>query len=133
MCTSCLARFTTYERLEELPLLVAKRSGIREPFDRLKLVSGVKAAAKGRPVTVAQLDALATEVEDDLRLLGPDVSSEQVGLAVLDALRLLDEVAYVRFASVYKNFDGADDFRQELTLLAKATSPKSPTGGRIAT
>jgi transcriptional repressor NrdR len=124
LCLSCLHRFTTYERVEEVPLVVVKRSGQREPFDRAKVVAGVQAAAKGRPVGPDQLDALATDVEDAMRLDGPEVTTAHVGVAVLDALRHLDEVAYLRFASVYKGFDAASDFERELTLLAKGTPPK---------
>ena len=124
LCLTCQHRFTTYERLEEAALVVVKRSGQREPFDRAKVVAGMQAAAKGRPVTAEQLEAIATDVEDAMRLDGPEVSSAQVGRAVLDALRLVDEVAYMRFASVYKGFDDAEDFQRELTLLAKGTAPK---------
>jgi transcriptional repressor NrdR len=124
LCVACGERFTTYERIEEIPLVVAKRSGRREPFDRAKVVAGVQAAAKGRPVTADQLESLANDVEDAMRLDGPDVTSTQVGLAVLDALRVVDSVAYMRFASVYKNFDDAADFQRELRLLAKGTAPK---------
>ena len=123
-CLSCGYRFTTFERLEEVPLVVVKRSGQREGFDRAKVVAGIRAAAKGRPVTDDQLEALATDVEDAMRLDGPEVTSAHVGLAVLEALRHLDEVAYMRFASVYKNFGGAADFERELTLLAKSSAPK---------
>ena len=130
LCPACGARFTTYERIEVAPLVVIKRSGQREPFDRAKVVAGVRAAAKGRPVDVEQLELLAADVEDSVRLDGPEVTSAQVGLAVLDALRHLDEVAYVRFASVYKNFAAAADFEREVTMLgagralAKGTEPK---------
>jgi transcriptional repressor NrdR len=125
LCPECAFRFTTYERMEEAALAVVKRSGDKEPFDRAKVVAGVRSAAKGRPVAVEQIEALATDVEDVMRLEGPEVTTAQVGLAVLDALRVLDEVAYVRFASVYKGFDAAADFERELTLLAKGTAPKS--------
>ena len=127
-CPACRYRFTTYERIDEVPLVVVKRSGEREPFVRAKIVAGLQAAAKGRPVTVEQLDALAIGVEDSLRLTGSEVSSAQVGLAVLERLRLLDEVAYLRFASVYKNFDAAADFQRELALLAKESAPKAGRG-----
>ena len=110
--------------MEEVPLVVVKRSGQRQPFDRAKLVAGVRAAAKGRPVSEQALDDLATEVEDAMRLDGPEVTSAHVGVAVLDALRSVDEVAYLRFASVYKSFDAASDFERELILLAKGTPPK---------
>lgn len=124
-CLACGRRFTTYERVEEVPLVVVKRSGDREPFDRAKVIAGVRAAAKSRPLTDDQLDALSGDVEELLRLGGGgDVQSEQIGLLVLEHLRDLDPVTYVRFASVYKGFDNASDFARELTLLTKATAPK---------
>jgi transcriptional repressor NrdR len=103
---------------------VIKRSGDKELFDRAKIVAGLEAATKGRPVTPESLVALATEVEDAMRLTGGDVTSSQVGQAVLNRLRKLDEVAYLRFASVYKEFDDAADFKRELTLLDKRTAAK---------
>jgi transcriptional repressor NrdR len=118
-CLSCSNRFTTYERLEEVPFLVCKSHGVREPFDRAKIVAGVAAASKGRPVTHEQIEALAERVEDDARLRGTEISTASLGLDVLEALRRLDEVAYLRFASVYKNFDAAADFQRELVNLKK--------------
>jgi transcriptional repressor NrdR len=118
-CPMCGFRFTTRERLEEIPLMVTKRSGSRVPFDRSKVIAGVSAATKGRPVESSTIDALADRVEETLRAIGAEVSSAQVGHAVLEQLRELDEVAYLRFASVYKNFDQAADFRRELALLEK--------------
>ncbi len=123
-CLVCGRRFTTYERLEEVPFVVAKRSGQREPFDRAKIVAGLAAAAKNRPVSVTDMEGLAADVEEELRLSGHEVSTQQIGVAVLDRLRLLDEVAYLRFASVYKDFSGAVDFEREVVLLTKATAPK---------
>lgn len=105
--------------------MVVKRSGEREPFDRLKVVAGLKAACKNRPVADVALDALATEVEESVRLDGPEVTSQQIGLAVLERLRHVDEVAYVRFASVYKGFDDPSDFEREIGLLTKNAEPKS--------
>jgi len=105
-------------------LWVLKRGGQREPFDRSKVVSGVRAATKNRPVTEDQLDALAQDVEDALREVGAEVTSEQVGLAVLERLREVDEVAYLRFASVYKGFEDVGDFQREVGLLTKTTAPK---------
>lgn len=122
-CLACTRRFTTFERLEELPLLVVKRSGDRVPFDRAKVAEGVRAATKGRPVSDQAIDALAADVEEHIRVCGPEVPSTEVGLAVLEGLRGLDEVAYVRFASVYKGFDDPADFTREIGLL-KATDPK---------
>lgn len=128
-CLACGQRFTTYERVEEVPLVVVKRSGSRQPFDRAKVVSGIEAAAKNRPVTPEQIATMAGDVEESLRMAGPDVSSEEVGLAVLDRLRAIDEVAYLRFASVYKGFSAAGDFEREAGLLKKSTEPKPATSG----
>jgi transcriptional repressor NrdR len=122
-CLACGQRFTTYERLEEVPLVVAKRSGERQPFERAKVEAGVRAAAKNRPVTPEQIARLSGDVEEEMRFAGPEVSSQQVGLAVLDRLRALDEVAYLRFASVYKGFSAAGDFEREAGLL-KSSEPK---------
>jgi transcriptional repressor NrdR len=124
-CPECSFRFTTYERLEEVPLVVVKSSGGREAFDRAKIVQGVTAASKGRPVDSAQIEMLAVSVEDEVRLVGGDVSSARIGLAVLDRLRVFDEVAYLRFASVYKDFDAAADFQSELDLLAKSDAERT--------
>jgi transcriptional repressor NrdR len=123
-CLGCGRRYTTFERAEEVALVVLKRSGERQPFDRRKVVGGLRSACKGRPVSPERLEALALEVEERLRLEGGEVTSAQVGLVVLDRLRSLDEVAYVRFASVYKSFGGVADFAREITLLAKDTEPK---------
>jgi transcriptional repressor NrdR len=122
-CLACGRRFTTYERLEEAPLVVLKRSGGREPFRRAKVEAGVLAAAKNRPVTAAQVEALAVEVEEALRIEGPELPSARIGAIVLDRLRALDEVAYLRFASVYKGFEGPDDFEREVGLLSKRPGP----------
>jgi transcriptional repressor NrdR len=123
-CLACGHRFTTYERVEEAPLIVVKRSGQRQPFDRSRVVIGLRAAAKGRPLATHALEDLAAAVEESLRDAGGgDVPSEVVGRAVLERLLHLDEVAYMRFASVYKGFGGAADFSRELQLL-KSTAPK---------
>ena len=122
-CPECAYRFTTYERLEGAPLMVLKRSGGRQPFDRAKVADGIRSACKGRPVPDEMVDELAEAVEDDVRLeaaAGTDVTSSLVGHCVLERLRTVDEVAYMRFASVYKNFDDASDFRRELALLKKS-------------
>ncbi len=119
-CLGCGRRFTTYERLEEAPLVVVKRSGQRVPFDRNKIVSGIRAAAKNRPVGGEAMDALGVEIEETLRLEGPEASTERIGRAVLDRLRELDEVAYLRFVSVYKGFEDLTDFEREVVLLTRA-------------
>jgi transcriptional repressor NrdR len=123
-CLACGGRFTTYERLEEVPFVVLKRSGLREPFDRVKLIAGMQAAAKNRPLPQPILEQIAAEIEETLRLDAPEVTSERLGVAVLDALRTRDEVAYMRFASVYKAFTDAGDFEREAGLLEKVTTPK---------
>lgn len=123
-CLSCGRRFTTFERVDEVPLWVVKRSGQREPFDRAKLVAGVRAACKNRPVTEELLDDLAARVEDALRAISPEPTSQQVGVAVLEQLKDLDDVAYLRFVSVYKGFEDIDDFQREVGLLIKTTEPK---------
>jgi transcriptional repressor NrdR len=110
--------------MDEVPLMVTKTHGGREPFDRGKLISGVKAASKGRPVDDEAINSLADSVEEELRTTGGgDVPSTKVGLAVLERLRALDEVVYMRFASVYKNFDAAEDFQREAALLDKSPVP----------
>lgn len=106
--------------------MVVKRSGLREPFDRSKVILGLRSATKNRPVTEAQLDALSQEVEDAVRESGTEPTTQQVGLAVLERLSSLDDVAYLRFASVYKGFEDADDFQREVGLLTKTTAPKQP-------
>ena len=123
-CLGCGRRFTTFERVEEQPLWVIKRSGLREPFDRSKLVAGVRAACKNRPVTDEMLQDLAQRVEESLRGVSTEPSSQQVGVAVLEQLKATDDVAYVRFASVYKGFEDLGDFQREVGLLTKTTEPK---------
>ncbi len=123
-CLVCGRRFTTFERVEELPLWVVKRSGLREPFDRAKVIAGVKAACKNRPVSEEAMQSLAQRVEEVLRDRGAELTSQQIGVAVLEQLKALDEVAYVRFASVYKGFEDLGDFEREVGLLTKTTAPK---------
>ena len=113
-CMACGRRFTTFERLETQPLFVEKRSGDRVPFDPERIEAGVQAAAKGRPVSDAERQRLVDDVELEIRHEGPEVSTERIGLAVLERLRALDDVTYMRFASVYKDFDALDDFEREL-------------------
>ena len=121
-CEGCGRRFTTFERLEEVPLMVRKRSGDIEPFDASKVAAGVSAACKSRPVDPGQIAELVGEVEDALRAHGREVDTDQVGLEVLTRLRALDEVATVRFASVYKSFDTISDFEREIHLLQQSPS-----------
>ena len=123
-CLDCGRRFTTFERVEEQPLWVVKRSGQREPFERAKLVAGVRAACKNRPVSDEELQELAQQVEEVLRMESTEPTTQQVGVAVLEQLKALDEIAYVRFASVYKGFEDLGDFQREVGLLTKTTEPK---------
>jgi transcriptional repressor NrdR len=114
-CPACGRRFTT---VEEAVLAVVKRSGVSEPFNRSKVVAGVRRACQGRPVDEAQLQQLAQQVEDAVRASGvAEVPSQEVGLAILQPLRELDEVAYLRFASVYRAFSSVEDFEKEITEL----------------
>jgi transcriptional repressor NrdR len=124
-CRRCGLRFTTFERVELPVLAVRKRSGAVVPFERDRVLDGMARAAKGRVAPEALEDAAAA-VEHELRAMGRrEVTSEQVGLQVLVQLRDLDEVAYVRFASVYKDFQGPEDFELELSSLRKDAPPKS--------
>lgn len=117
-CLSCAERFTTYERREETPLMVVKKDGTSEPFDRGKLMRGLMVATTKRNVSVEQLEALIDDVESALRnSFSSEVGSRQVGDMVLLRLRDLDRVAYVRFASVYKEFQDLDEFTSELKAL----------------
>lgn len=123
-CSACSQRYTTFERIEEIGFYVVKRSGERELFNRAKILSGVRAACKNRPVDEESLEQLVLGIEEAMRLLNRDVSSEEVGLVTLEALGTVDEVAYVRFASVYKGFEGTEDFAREIGMLVKTTAPK---------
>ena len=123
-CSACSQRYTTFERIEEMGFYVIKRSGERELFDRAKILSGVRSASKNRPVDEEALGKLVLGIDEAMRLLNRDVSSEEVGLVTLEALRLVDDVAYVRFASVYKGFEGTEDFAREIGMLVKTTAPK---------
>ena len=117
-CVACSERFTTYERREETPLMVVKKGGEREPFDRDKLLKGLARATVKRKITMAQLEALVDDIEAQLRnSFKYEVPSEQVGAMVLKRLKILDGVAYVRFASVYRDFQDVDDFVEELDRL----------------
>jgi len=128
-CPSCGRRFTTQETVI---LMVAKRSGATEPFTRDKIVKGVRRACQGRPVTEDQLAILAQQVEDEMRSSGcAEVPSHEVGLAILRPLRELDEVAYLRFASVYRGFESVADFEKEIAALRADHNGAGRDGARI--
>lgn len=126
-CLSCGRRFTTYERVEQLGLVVVKRDGTTEAYDREKMVAGIRKALVSRPVTEEQVTALVSKIEERLRRKGPQITSQQVGLEVLSNLQRLDQVAYVRFASVYKDFQEIGDFERELGLLLQKKETKART------
>ena len=116
-CLSCHQRYTTFERIEEGPLWVEKRSGEREVFERSKLLGGISAALKNRPISEESIETLVNELEDSLRLRGSVVKSSEIGALVLTRLRELDKVGYLRFASVHKYFEEAEDFEREVAEL----------------
>lgn len=122
-CAACGRRFTTYERIEDVGLVVDKRDGTREPFDREKVEAGIRKAFAGRSVDNHRIDELVGRVERRLRRRGPEVTSRQVGAEVLAALQRSDEVAYLRFASVYKDFQQITDFERELDILLEKKEP----------
>lgn len=124
-CLACGRRFTTYERVEQLALVVVKRDGTTEPWDREKMVTGIRKALVNRPVTEDQFGALVARIEERLRRKGPEVTSQQIGLEVLSGLQKLDQVAYVRFASVYKDFQEIGDFEREFGLLLQKKESKA--------
>lgn len=126
-CLGCGRRFTTFERVEEVSLTVVKRDGAKEAFDRAKVVGGVMKAIKNRPVTSDQVTHLVDRVEEKLRRKGPVITTQEVGLEVLALLGRIDDVAYLRFASVYKDFQEITDFERELGLLLQK---REPTGSK---
>jgi transcriptional repressor NrdR len=125
-CPECGKRFTT---VEEPVLAVVKRSGVTEPFSRIKIIAGVRKACQGRPVDEDAIALLAQRVEETVRARGAaELPSHDVGLAILGPLRDLDEVAYLRFASVYRSFESLGDFEQEIAAL-RAARDAEPAGG----
>ncbi|MEM8902520.1 MAG: transcriptional regulator NrdR [Actinomycetota bacterium] len=129
-CPSCAGRFTTYERVEPAELVVIKRSGHRQPYDPAKVERGVRLAVKNRPVDASLVTAIVEEVDRAARELGPELDTDQVGRLVLERLEPLDEVAYLRFASVHRSFDDAAEFAREAGRLRNGGS--GSTGGRDA-
>jgi len=117
-CESCLRRFTTYERVEEIMPLMVKKSGAREPYDRQKVVNGLKKACEKRPISAQTIEELADRIEAEIQEMGAkEVETKVVGEAVMRVLRDLDGVAYVRFASVYREFRDLDEFMETLRDL----------------
>src|SRR6266540_2013845 len=132
-CFRCGRRFTTFERLEEVSLSVVKRDGSKEPFDRSKVVAGVMKAIKNRPVSEKHVSQLVDRVEEKLRRKAPVVTTQEVGVEVLTLLRRLDDVAYLRFASVYKDFQELTDFERELGILLPKREPAGSADDRRRT
>lgn len=131
-CPECGKRFTT---VEESVLAVVKRSGVTEPFSRTKIIGGVRKACQGRPVDEDAIALLAQQVEETVRARGAaELPSHEVGLAILGPLRELDEVAYLRFASVYRSFDSLSDFEREIKALRAAAAAREtdPAGDGCA-
>ena len=117
-CLACQKRFTTYEIIERLPLVVVKRDGSRQTFDRVKLINGMVRACEKRPVSLSQLESIADDIEQELQSsLEREVSTVAIGEMVMSRLKAVDEVAYVRFASVYRSFKDINTFMEELTKL----------------
>ena len=117
-CLSCARRFTTYETVESLPMVVIKKDGSRQSFDRQKMLRGMIRACEKRPVTLAELERIADEIEQELQnSMEREIRTEVIGEKVMDRLRKVDQVAYVRFASVYRQFKDIDTFMAELNKL----------------
>jgi len=124
-CTACQKRFTTYEIIETLPLIVVKKDGAREIFDRNKLLTGLVKACYKRPPTVDQLQALISDIESELQnSLTDEIPSVRIGEMVMERLKTLDEVSYVRFASVYREFKDVETFMAEISDLRKGKEGK---------
>ena len=117
-CLSCEKRFTTYETVESLPMVVIKKDGSRQSFDRSKVLRGIQRSCEKRPVPVADMERMATEIEQELQnSLERETSTEVIGEKVMEKLKAADEVAYVRFASVYRQFKDINTFMSELNKL----------------
>ena len=117
-CLSCAKRFTTYETVESIPMVVVKKDGSRQSFDRAKILGGMIRACEKRPVPMADMEKIAGEIEQDLQnSMEREIGSEVIGEMVMERLRTVDQVAYVRFASVYRQFQDIDTFMAELTKL----------------
>ena len=123
-CASCERRYTTFERVEGLGVTVVKRDGSKEPYSRDKVLSGLHKALAGREADEDRIQKVADRVGERLRRHGPEVTSEEVGVEVLQALKKLDDVAYLRFASVYKGFEDVEDFQRELGRIQRKEPAK---------
>ncbi len=119
-CLECGKRFTTYEKIETIPMIVIKKDGIRETFDREKVLNGILRACEKRPVTLSDIEKLIDDIESKLyNMLEREVTSEKIGEMVMERLKTLDDIAYVRFASVYRQFKDVNSFMEELAKIIK--------------
>jgi transcriptional repressor NrdR len=127
-CLECGARFTTYERMQTAPMLVVKKDGRREEFSRDKIVSGIRKACAKRPVSQETIEQMVDDIEDQLRKSGKgEVTAPVIGDMVMERLRQLDGVAYIRFASVYRDFADIDEIREEMETYAKLNALRRDT------
>lgn len=118
LCENCGKRFTTYERIDTIPMTVIKNNGTREMFDKSKLIGGIMKSCNKRPVTAKQMQGIVDDVENVvMSSMEKEISSQEIGTMVMERLKLVDEVAYVRFASVYRQFKDINTFLEELTKL----------------
>ena len=123
-CFSCAKRFTTYEKVEDIPLMVVKKGGHREPFDRKKIMNGILRACEKRPVSISQIETIVNAIETEVyQSSDREVQSKEIGEKIMMHLKDLDEVAYVRFASVYRQFKDLNTFMEELNKLIKENNP----------
>ncbi len=118
-CLSCGTRFTSYERIEESHLMVIKKDNRRESYDRKKIFNGIRRACEKRPISTDQIESMVEKIEKEIFKLGREIPTEKIGSLVIENLKNLDQVAYVRFASVYKEFKDVDEFVAEIKIMDK--------------
>ena len=130
-CLQCSRRFTSYERIDEIPYMVVKKDGRREIFDRNKIMSGLMRACEKRPISTAQLESIVDEIEKEVQdSLDREVSTSEIGKIIMRRLKSLDKVAYVRFASVYLEFEDVSEFMTELKALVDSRTRTTPESKR---
>ncbi|MGE4214828.1 MAG: transcriptional regulator NrdR [Anaerotignaceae bacterium] len=127
LCDNCGKRFTTYERIDTIPMTVIKNNGTRETFDKTKLLGGIMKSCNKRPITVRQMEEIADDVENAvMSSMEKEIASKDIGTMVMDRLKVIDEIAYVRFASVYRQFKDINTFMNELAkMLSEKNESKS--------
>ena len=121
-CENCKKRFTTYEKIEQVNVMVVKKDGAREFFDREKILKGIIRSCEKRPISIKQMENIVTDIEKEIvNMMQREISSEEIGNLVMDKLKDIDEVSYVRFASVYRQFKDLNSFMEELETFMKET------------